>query len=189
MIKRKIFGTIAALSALSVTQAAQAENSIYEGPCDRAEQVKANNTVDKIMKHATYKGVSLHRYKHDLDAACRTDTAIIRTLSLKSRTTTQATYNMVRKEVRVGSQAEACADLKIHANSTIGTATFTTEFSRVADSCEVYVKVAWDLRDTTSSWTSSFVTRVLVLNDGSLVMAQPGPANGLYNTPIAFSGL
>jgi hypothetical protein len=189
MVRRKIFCTIAALSALSVAQTAQAENAIYEGSCDRAEQVKANNTVDKIMKYATYKGVSLHRYKHDLDAACRTDTAIIRTLSLQSRTTTQATYNLVRKEVKVGSQAEACADLKIIADSTIGTATFTTEFNRHGDGCEVYVKVAWDLRDTTSSWTSSFVTRVLVLNEGSLVMAQPGPTDGLYSTPIAFSGI
>jgi hypothetical protein len=189
MVRRKIFGTIAALSALSVAQVAQAENSIYQGPCDRAEQVKANNTVDKIMKYSTYKGVSLHRFEDDLAAACKLDTAIIRTLSLQSRTTTQAKYNLVRKTITVGSQMEGCTDLKTYASNTIGTATFTTEFSRLADSCEVYVKVAWDLRSTTSSWTSSFVTRVLVLNDGSLVMAQPGPADGLYSTPIAFSGL
>ena len=125
----------------------------------------------------------------NLAAACKVDTAIIRTLSLQSRTTTQAIYNLVRKSITVGSQVEGCTDLKIQNSTTVGTATFTTQLGRVADGCEVVVKVAWDLRDTASNWTANFATRVLVLNDGSIVMSQPGPENGLYSTPLAFSGL
>lgn len=182
-------GIVLALVGIVTGQTAQAENAIYEGECSRANDVKASNTVDRILNYTTYKGVSLHRFAEEATAACKADLAVVSSLTLVSRDSAQATYNLLRKYVRIGSQNESCAELKPWTSTIVGTVKFTTQLANLGTTCEVFVRSEWALKDTGSTWTNNFSTRMLMLNNGSMVMSQAGPTSVTYDTPIAFTGV
>ena len=183
-------GTILlALTGLGTSQIAHAENAIYQGECNRAYDVKATNTVDQILQYSRYKGVSLQRLADQANSTCKVDLTVVSSLTLVSRDAAQATYNMLRKYVRIGSQNESCDELKPWNGGISGTVKFTTQLAELGSTCEVYVRAEWALKDATSTWTSNFSTRMLMLNDGSMVMSQPGPTTTTYDTPIAFTGV
>lgn len=190
MQKQKTFGFLAAMAALFAAQSVQANTSIYQGECSRAYQVKANSTIDTLMKHYRLKAVSMHRFGEASESKCDSDKIFTWELTRTSSTTSQVSYSVVRKEFYFSKNTPTCERLYGLNNSITGTVNFTTGVSESNGLCEVYIWSDWTLRDSTvPDWKGAFANRSIVMNDGSFVLAQPGPSGTLYNTPIAFSGI
>lgn len=183
-------GVFAALTALAFGQAAQANTAIYQGECSRAYQVKENSPISSLMKHSRYKAVSMHRFGEESEKRCDADKIFHWELTLTSSTTSMVTYSVQRKEFYFSKNVPTCERLYSLNNSVIGTVNFSTGVSEANGLCEVYIWSDWKLTDTANAtWKGAFANRSIVMNDGSFVQAQPGPTVGLFNTPLAFSGI
>lgn len=190
MRNKHIISGMAALAALCASQVAQANNAIYQGECSRAYQVKTNSPINTLMKHSKYKAVSMHRFGDESEKRCDADKIFHWELTLTSSTTSMVSYSVKRKEFYFSKNVPPCERLYSLNNSVIGTVNFTTGVSEANGLCEVYIWSDWKLTDTANAnWKGAFANRSVVMNDGSFVQAQPGPSGGLFNTPLAFSGV
>lgn len=184
-------GTVMALAATLASQAAWAENAIYEGDCARAQVVKDENTIDKLMSYSRYKGVAVGRFGSADEAACQTETVMMRALTLVSRSTTEAVFSYKRTDLDFGTVSGTCRSVKIRNDTTSGTVRFSTRLQTVNGRCEVYVWSEWTETDSNdSNWRGAFSTRVIMLSGGSFTVAQGAPAgSGKFFSPIGYTGV
>jgi hypothetical protein len=176
--------------ALLSGQAAQAENAIYQGECNRAYQVQASSTVDKLLLYKQYRAVSLHRFGLDREKECDTDTVTHWTMTETSRSKTEVTFDVIMLDSIIADKPAPCERVKVWNDELYGNVTFTTKLEEKNAICEVFVQADWDMFDAGDpEWSSQFTNRVLMLNAGSMVVAADGPTDSAYNSPIAITGV
>lgn len=186
--------TLAALAAMAATlsgQAARAEDALYEGDCARAQVVKDESTIDKLMRYTRYKGVSLARFGSASEAACETETVIMRSLTMVSRTASEAVYSYKRTDLDFGTTPGTCRNVKVRNDTTTGTVRFSTRMQTVNGRCEVYVWSEWTETDSSDpNWRGAFSTRILMLGGGSFTVTQGAPkAANKFFSPIGYTGV
>jgi hypothetical protein len=190
MGKFRSVATGSALIALASAQAAQAENAIYQGECNRAYQVQASSTVDKLLFYKQYRAVSLHRFGLDREKECETDTVTHWTMTETSRSKTEVTFDVIMLDSIIADKPAPCERVKVWNDELYGNVTFTTKLEEKNAICEVFVQADWDMFDAGDpEWSSKFTNRVLLLNAGSMVVAADGPTEASYNSPIAITGV
>lgn len=179
------------LAATLSSQAAWAEDALYEGDCARAQMVKDESTIDKLMRYTKYKGVSLARFGSPAEAACETETVIMRTLTLVSRTATEAVYSYKRTDLDFGTTPGTCRNVKVRNDTTSGTVRFSTRLQTLNGRCEVYVWSDWTETDSSDpNWRGAFSTRILMLSGGSFTVTQGAPSGpGKFFSPIGYTGV
>ena len=183
-------GTVMALAATLASQAAWAENAIYEGDCARAKMVKDENTIDKVMRYSRYKGVQLARFGDSWEVTCDSDTMILHTMTLVSRSTTEAVYSFRRADVTIGNTPGTCRSTRISSDTVSGTVRFSTRLENRNGLCEVYIWSDWQSSNSADpNWKGRFANRIILLNDGSFAVAQNGPGGGKFYTPKTYSGV
>ncbi len=181
---------VIAIAALASAQAAQAENAIYQGECNRARQVQASSTIDKLIMFKQYRAVSLHRFGLDREKECDTDTVTHWTMTETSRTKTEVNFDVIMLDTIIADKPAPCERVKVWNDELYGNVTFRTELEQKNEICEVFVQADWDMFDAGDpEWSSKFTNRVLMLNAGSMVVAASGPVPGEYNSPIAITGV
>jgi hypothetical protein len=187
---RKICAATAAIAALTTAQAAQAENAIYQGECNRAYQLQDRSSIDKLLTFKKYRAVSLHRFGLDREKECDTDTVTHWTLTETSRTKTSVSFDVIILDTIIADKPEPCERVKVWNDELYGTVSFTTKLDKKNEICELYVQADWDMFDAGDpEWSSKFTNRVMMLNSGSMVVAADGPVAGQYNSPIAITGV
>lgn len=190
MANRRSARAALALAALGSAQAAQAENAIYQGECNRAYQVQASSTIDKLVMHKKYRAVSLHRFGLDREKECDTDTVTHWTMTETSRSSSQVTFDVIMLDTLIADKPAPCERVKVWNDELYGNVTFTTKLEEKNAICEVFVQADWDMFDAGDpEWSSKFTNRVLMLNAGSMVVAASGPTANEYNSPIAITGV
>ena len=164
---------------------------MYEGDCARAQVVKNESTIDKLMRYSKYKGVSLARFGSASEAACETETVIMRTLTMVSRNASEAVYSYRRTDLDFGTTPGSCRSVKVRNDTTSGTVRFSTRMQTVNGRCEVYVWSEWTETDSSDpNWRGAFSTRILMLSAGSFTVTQGAPSGpGKFFSPIGYTGV
>lgn len=192
MKRRRLLGYFTAMAGVVSSQVAMAENAIYQGPCDRAREVSLANKIDKIVIHNSYKSVALLRIAGDYEKNCPAETFIFRELKLKSRSSANVVFDVKGSTIKVGNpgNAKPCERLHLWNDATYGTLSFRLTVENKNEVCEVVVYGDWVIKDRNSpSYEARFSDRVIMLNEGSMVMAQPRFKDGHYFAPITFSSM
>lgn len=187
----RTFAALAALAATLTGQAAWADNAIYEGDCTRAQVVKDENTIDKLMRYSTYKGSQILRFGNANEVTCDSDRIVVQVLKLVSRSSVEAVYSFKRTDVMLGNKPGACRTATLHYDTISGTVRFSTKMQPVNGRCEVYVWSDWQSTDTASpGWKGNFANRIILLNNGSFTVAQgAAPSAGKFFSPIGYAGV
>lgn len=190
MSKIRLGINAAAIAALTMAQAVQAENAIYQGECTRAYQVQASSTIDRLVMHKQYRAVSLHRFGLEREKECDTDTITHWTMTETSRTKTEVKFDVIMLDTLVADKPEPCERVKVWNDELYGSVSFTIKLEAKNEICEVFVQADWDMFDAGDpEWSSAFSNRVVMLNAGSMVVAASGPTATEYNSPIAITGV
>lgn len=182
---------VAAMGAMLASQAARADNAIYEGDCTRAQMVKDENTIDKVMRYSTYKGSQILRFGNSNEVSCDSDRIVVQVLKLVSRSTSEAVYSFKRTDVMLGNAPGACRAASLHRDSISGTVRFSTKMQPINGRCEVYVWSDWQSTDSAApNWKGNFANRIILLNNGSFTVAQgAAPSPGKFFSPIGYAGV
>ena len=187
MVMKQSFGALSVFAALLTSQAAQAADSVYLGDCERAEQVKAQSTIDTLLPHKKFEGV-LRLVSWKVTNNCTVDQLQTYTLTQRSRTNTEIIYDVISQAISTPQIPNGVApEMRPTA---IGTVRFNTVLDRLGDLCEVYMWSAWTLTTPTDpSWKDSFSNRALSLTGGHFIISQLHPDGTQRNTPMAFTGV
>ncbi len=185
------FAAMAGMAAVLTSQAAWADNAIYEGDCARAQVVKDENTIDKLMRYSTYKGSQILRFGTSSEATCDSDRVIVQVLKLVSRSSVEAVYSFRRTDIMLGNTPGACRAASLNRDSISGTVRFSTKMQPINGRCEVYVWSDWQSTDTAApDWKGHFANRIILLNNGSFTVAQgAAPTTGKFFSPIGYTGV
>lgn len=179
----RIASGLLALAGLAATSAAQAQNVVYEGDCNRARIVQAESTIDKLMPFTRYKGTQVIN-STDLDkGTCVVDDMIVFELVQTSRSSSAVVFSTRRNDVGIGTGAGGCMAPSRYTTDVTGTVTFETKLETKDQLCELYISAKW--KDT----MSDFVNRVIPLAGGAFVLAQGAPTAKFKASPMGFVGL
>ena len=190
MGNRHFSATAAAVIAMFTGQAAQASTAIYQGECSRAYEVQKSSPINTLMKFSRYKAVSMHRFGEESEKKCDSDKIIMWELTLVESSSLTMKYDVKRKEFYISKNVPTCEKMYGLNENIIGTVKFSTSVTQNNGLCEFYIWTEWSMSETgNSTWTSVFSNRSIVINDGTFVLAQPGPSADKYQTPFAFSGV
>jgi hypothetical protein len=185
----KAIPSLIASMAMIYSQCAKAEDSLFQGSCDRARIVQQQTTIDKIMVFGRYEGIQRMHTGQTEKKECKADQILVDTLTLKSRNSIEVIFDVKTTVMAFGSIPN-CMDPKIMNTDRYGTVKFTTKLSEVNEICDLYVWSEWnELSKQDSSWSSTFKTRVVKLDANGLVIAQPSGTAGQFRSPIAYAGV
>ena len=190
MIKVRMVAGIAAIAALTGSQAASADDYLYQGDCKRARQEQQFSTIDKLMKYSRYKGVQIiHSGSTEIKTGCTVENIVIYNLTERSRTTAKVVYDLGRNDVLASSGKQNCGYLVRQDTNITGTVEFTTNIEQIGQICSVYVFAQFLERSTMNpSWSSAAKGRVS-FSDGGFTMSQVPPVSNKHWTPFAFTGV
>lgn len=190
MSKVRMFAGIAAIAALTGSQAASADDYLYQGDCIRARKEQKFSTIDKLMKYSRYKGVQiLHLGSTEIKTGCTVENIVIYNLTERSRTTAKVVYDLRRNDISASSGKQNCGHLVRLDTDVTGTAEFTTNIEQNGQICSVYVVARFSERDAKiPSWSGQPWGRVS-FSDGGFTMSQPLPVSNKHWTPFAFTGV
>lgn len=187
----KKFRSSAALAtaALLSTQAAHAADAVYLGDCNRAAQVQQQSTIDKLLPHARYEGITRMYINSDWALNCQTDQLQSYTLKQRYRTTSSIVYDVTRTDINHDRKA-GCSALTLNSTGVSGTVTFTTKLEQKGELCELYIWSDWkQTLAGNATWKGDFANRVISMDGGSFTISQPASTGGKYTTPISFTGV
>jgi opacity protein-like surface antigen len=178
-----------ATSALFSAQAAQAADAVYLGDCERARMVQQQSTIDKLLPHNGYEGITRMYINSDWAVACRTDQLQNYSLKLRSRNSSLITYDVSRADINYDRKA-GCAAPVLNSTGVSGSVVFTTKLEQKGELCELYIWSDWKMTLAgNATWSGNFANRVVSMDGGSFVISQPASTGGKYTTPISFTGV
>jgi hypothetical protein len=188
MISKAIPSLIASM-AMIYSQCAKAEDSLFQGSCDRARIVQQQTTIDKIMVFGRYEGIQRMHTGQTEKKECKADQILVDTLTLKSRNNVEAIFDVKTTVMTFGSVPN-CMEPKIMNTDRYGTVKFTTKLSQANEICDLYVWSEWsELSKRDPNWSAGWSTRVVKLSDNGLVIAQTTGNPGQFYSPIAYAGV
>lgn len=179
----RIASGVLALAGLAATSAAQAQNAVYEGDCNRARIVQAESTIDTLMPFSRYKGTQVMNSSTLDKGTCVVDDMVVFELIQSSRSTSSVVFSTRRNDVGIGTGAGGCSAPSRYATDVMGTVTFETKLETKDQRCELYISAKW--KDT----MSDFVNRVIPLAGGAFVLAQSAPTTTFKASPMGFVGI
>lgn len=183
------WAAMAALAALATGNAAQAADVVYLGDCTRAQAVKQQSTINTLLPHKRYEGITRIHAEGMVNSQCNRDQLQIYTLTEKSRSTSEVIFDVSRSAIDFG-KIRDCMVPKDVGTVVTGTVRFTTELAAKGDLCELYIWSNWTLRYSgDANWKGDFSNRALGMEGGSFVISQPSSDGVKYWTPAAFTGV
>ncbi len=176
-------------TTLVLGQAAQAADSVYVGDCNRARVVQQQSTIDTLLPHSRYEGISRNFINADWAVACQTDQLSNYTLKQRSRSTSAVIFDIIRIDINHHRKAGCSGPMALPPTIT-GTVTFSTYFAQKGELCEVYIWSDWkQTMAGNASWAGNWANRVVSMDGGAFTIAQPASTGGKYTTPIGFTGV
>ena len=186
MIVKQMSARIAIAALLISSNAARAEDSVYLGDCERARIVQQQSTIDKLIPHWQYEGTQRAQFPFKSTDVCVANTLAVYTLTERSRSVNSVVFSMVRNDVFFSKRA-GCATVSLGSKTYSGTVTFTTAVEQAGELCDVYIKANWTHEGPNK--LTDFWNRVISMKNGAFVISQPASADGVFRTPLAFTGI
>ena len=181
------FAATAAFAALVSGQAAQASDVVYLGECSRAQTVKNQSTIDKLLVDARYEGMQRSYFGAESDLECDINELTFYSLQRRSSNAQEVLFDVVRHDVNYG-MVENCVELE-RFSAVTGTVSFTTRLDTKGELCELYIWSDWKLSDPADpNWAGNFANRVTIVGESAFVVRQPRYGVGKYRTPLSFTG-
>lgn len=172
---------VGAAAAWTIAGAAHGQ-ALETGPCDRMNQLLTSKQAYSYFV-TNYRG--LHRFP-TTGSQCSAQSIRSLTLTYASTGTNTLTYNVTATDYEIEPKVTAanCQKVAFLADNIVGTLKITQRVASRSDGyCDLIMEGAWDLRQTSGTWTSRATYRIIVLdmnhfatagaaNDGAIFMSQ-----------------